>query len=75
MSKRLIRLSTTEVLANVTKLQDRDVNVVVGNGQTYFGKFIGCSESILVMKDFRSHEHHLPVNSIEKIIYDQEAIW
>lgn len=75
MSKRLVRLSNKEILANLSKIQDKELNVVAFSGQTYFGQFVSCSEDLFVVKDFRSHEHRLALNDIEKVIYDQEASW
>lgn len=75
MSKRLVRLASNEVQGSVSKLQGKDLNVVVYSGQTYFGQMISFSEGVFILKDFRSHEHRLNLSDIEKIIYDQDATW
>jgi hypothetical protein len=75
MSKRLIRLGNKEISANISKLQDKDLHVIAVSGQTYFGQMISCTDDVFVLKDLRSHEHRLALSDIERVIYDQEALW
>lgn len=75
MSKRLIRLGSKDITANVSQLQGKDLNVIAVSGHTYFGQMVSCTDSVFVLKDFRSHEHQLALIDIERVIYDQEALW
>jgi hypothetical protein len=73
MSKRLVRVFAPQLPARLPDLLTREVNVVLFNGNTYFGYLVSHTENKLQMRDLRGHEHYFELSEIEEIVYDQPA--
>ncbi|NIJ52159.1 hypothetical protein [Dyadobacter arcticus] len=70
MSKRLIRLGSEKIHAALNGLLTHEINAVLQNGNTYFGKLVSFTSDYLILNDKRSHPHHLALADLYEIIYD-----
>lgn len=73
MSKRLIRLFSSDLPDRAAELVNREINVVLKSNQTFFGYCWKVENQILFLKDLRKHTHNLTFTQIESVIYDQSA--
>ncbi|MBU1820751.1 MAG: hypothetical protein KKG00_04460 [Bacteroidetes bacterium] len=73
MSKRLVRVFAPQLPARLPHLLAREVNVVLFNGNTYFGYLVSHAEMTLLLRDLRGHEHNFAMSEIAEVIYDQPA--
>ncbi|WP_439584095.1 hypothetical protein [Dyadobacter bucti] len=70
MSKRLIRITSQAIYPSLDKLLKVEINAVMQNGNTIFGKLHSFTEDQLVLLDTRSHPHQLLLNDLFEIVYD-----
>lgn len=73
MSKRLIRIFSSDLPDRAAELVNREINVVLKSNQTFFGHCWKVENQILFLKDLRKHVHNLAFTQIESVIYDQSA--
>jgi hypothetical protein len=73
MSKRLIRISVPSILDSLPGLMNQELNVVLYNGQTFFGRLVSFSTLGLRLCDLRSHMHEIELTDIEEIILDRSS--
>lgn len=71
MGKRIIRVpATAEALAQLNGIQ---LNVVLRNGVTYFGRLVKQQSQELILEDGLLRQHRYPLDQIAEIIYDLKA--
>lgn len=70
MSKRLMRIRGSEIYPFSEKLLGFDVNAVMQNGNTHFGKLESLTQNHLLIRDPRNHPHNLAVTDLYEIVYD-----
>lgn len=75
MSKRLIRIPSSDLPERAAGLVNREINVVLKSNQTFFGHCWKIENQILFLKDLRKHIHNLAFSQIESVIYDQPALF
>jgi hypothetical protein len=69
MSKRLIRMKNPDAYLKLE--QGTEINAVLQNGQTYFGKLNAVSTAILTLTDPLGYTHQIALQDIYEIIYDR----
>lgn len=74
MSKRLVRISTANIFQSLDKLVKREINVILQNGNTHFGKLASFTKEQLVLTDTRNHPHQLPLSELYEIVYDISSV-
>lgn len=74
MSKRLVRLNPDAVFSELGNVTGLEVNAVLRNGLTYFGKIKSVTSDYLVLSDARSHLHKIAISDLYEIIYDREEV-
>ena len=72
MSKRLIRISSQDILATLESLLRREINVVLDNGNTHFGKLESFTKEHLLLRDTRNHIHNIVLSGLYEIVYDAQ---
>ncbi|WAC12384.1 hypothetical protein [Dyadobacter pollutisoli] len=70
MSKRLVRISTANIFPSLDKLVKREINVILQNGNTHFGKLASFTKERLILTDTRNHPHELALSELYEIVYD-----
>ena len=73
MSKRLIRIQGADAFNKLTGLVNTEINVVLKDGTTYFGKLQTISQDTVIIRDTREHIHTLPLGTIHEIVMDTTA--
>ncbi len=73
MSKRLLRLFPTFSQDLLTPLVARDINVVRRDDHTLYGCLESVDADSLLLRDLRSHAHHVQLADVAEIIYDQKS--
>jgi small nuclear ribonucleoprotein (snRNP)-like protein len=73
MSKRLIRIKGTDACSKLAGLSDTEINVVLRNGVTYFGKLQQINQNEVIIRDAREHIHILKTESVHEIVLDTTA--
>jgi small nuclear ribonucleoprotein (snRNP)-like protein len=72
MSKRLIRISSKDIFASLESLLRTEINVVLDNGNTHFGKLESFDMKHLLLRDTRNHPHEIQLAGLYEIVYDAE---
>lgn len=72
MSKRLIRIYPKNVFDKLRNEIGLEVNAVMQNGRTYFGKIDSVTENHLNISDTRDHLHQLAISDLYEVVYDFE---
>ena len=70
MSKRIIRVNPKNAFLKLEKITGTQVNAVLKDDRTYFGKLISINSQFLVLSDTRNHLHQLELSGIYEIVYD-----
>jgi|AntAceMinimDraft_5_1070358.scaffolds.fasta_scaffold80739_2 hypothetical protein len=73
MSKRLIRVFAPQLTEQIPTLIGLEVNVVLLDGNTAFGRLESSTTGDLVLRDLRNHKHPLLLSAIEEIVYDERV--
>ncbi|KQS33792.1 hypothetical protein [Dyadobacter sp. Leaf189] len=73
MSKRLVRISSTQLSAQLQSLVKQEITAVLNNGKTYFGTLASFNENSLVIEDTRSHPHTLVISELYEVVYDANS--
>ncbi|HEV7381807.1 MAG TPA: hypothetical protein VGN64_18550 [Dyadobacter sp.] len=73
MSKRLIRIQGADLPNKLDQLQNTEINVVLQNGITYFGKLQSFGPESLTILDKRDHVHLVPIDLVYEIVLDTTA--
>ena len=73
MSKRLIRIFAPALVAALPKLIHQEVNVVQLNGHTVFGIMESFTNTLVTVKDLRSHSHEIKLADVDQIILDYQG--
>ncbi|WP_031525410.1 LSM domain-containing protein [Dyadobacter crusticola] len=73
MSKRLGRISSPQLPAQLQSLLNQEITAVLNNGKTYFGTLASFNESNLVIEDTRSHPHTLAISELYEVVYDANS--
>jgi hypothetical protein len=73
MSKRLTRINNPEELLKLEKLPGIEINAVLQNGSTYFGRIDSIDSQFMVMKDTRGHTHKIALSNLYEIVIDRES--
>jgi len=71
MSKRLVRIASGKLSPMLDQLKTLEINAVLQNGNTLFGKLVSFTADHIVVEDFRSHSHNLRIADIYEIVYDK----
>ena len=74
MSKRLIRLKPGVIFSKLGNITGLEVNAVLQNGLTYFGKIESVTIEHIILADARSHLHKIAISALYEIIYDREDV-
>jgi small nuclear ribonucleoprotein (snRNP)-like protein len=72
MSKRMMRVQPVDLSQKYDKLKGTELNVVMTDDRTYFGKLEEIDSTALIIKDSRGYRHHLLLLQIYEIIYDYQ---
>ena len=70
MSKRLLRISSKDIFASLESLLRTEINVVLDDGNTHFGKLASYTQEQLLLHDTRNHPHTISLPSVYEIVYD-----
>jgi small nuclear ribonucleoprotein (snRNP)-like protein len=70
MSKRLIRVTPSEIKSKEGILQKQPLNAILSNGNTVFGRLISIDAAQLVLKDTRNHQHQIALSDLYEVVYD-----
>jgi hypothetical protein len=70
MSKRLVRISSKDIYSSLEKLLKIQINAVMNDGNTHFGKLESFTKEQLLIRDTRNHMHQIPLPSLYEIVYD-----
>lgn len=73
MSKRLVRVFAPQLAEQISALIGLEVNVVLLDGNTAFGRLESSTASGLVLRDLRNHGHLVLLSAIEEIVYDKRV--
>lgn len=73
MSKRLIRVFNPQLSESIPSLVGMEMNVVLLDGNTAFGRLESFSPDDIVLRDLRNHKHTMPLAAIEELIYDHKV--
>lgn len=73
MSKRLVRIYPKNVFDKLRKEAGLEVNAVMQNGRTYFGKIDSLTVDHLSISDTRDHLHKLALSELFEVVYDLES--
>lgn len=73
MGKRLLRIMNFEIVKNLEKIQNKEVDLVLANSTTLHGyiKHINSERAILENKRFETHQ--IKLDDIIEIVLDFEA--
>lgn len=74
MSKRLVRIPTAKIFPALEKLIKQDINVILQNGNTHFGKLASFTQDQLILTDTRNHPHKLALSELYEIIYALSSV-
>ncbi|MEO6282880.1 MAG: hypothetical protein ABIN80_13235 [Dyadobacter sp.] len=74
MSKRLVRISTANIFPALEKLIKQEINVILQNGNTHFGKLASFTKEKLILTDTRNHSHQLTLSELYEIVYDHAVV-
>jgi small nuclear ribonucleoprotein (snRNP)-like protein len=74
MSKRLVRISTANIFPALEKLIKQEINVILQNGNTHFGKLASFTKEQLILTDTRNHSHQLALSELYEIVYDHAVL-
>jgi hypothetical protein len=74
MSKRLIRLNPGVIFTKLGNITGLEVNAVLQNGLTYFGKIESVTIEHIILADARGHLHRIAISELYEIIYDREDV-
>lgn len=75
MSKRITRLLGKEIQEKLQFLSGKDINVVLNNGNTFFGQLVTYSNTRFSVEDYRKYQHKFDISEVEAVIYDEIAPW
>jgi small nuclear ribonucleoprotein (snRNP)-like protein len=70
MSKRIVRISSAKIYPSLENLIKKEINVVLQNGNTHFGKLASFTPEQLTLTDTRNHSHQLALSELYEIVYD-----
>jgi small nuclear ribonucleoprotein (snRNP)-like protein len=73
MGKRLVRLFQKDLLANIPRMIDRRLDIVMQNNTTIHGTLLSFTGNEIIIKDFISRKHKVNPAEIAEIIWDEEA--
>lgn len=73
MSKRLVRIASSDILSKLAKSDGVELNAILQNGNTCFGKQVSIDANFLTMLDTRQHTHKLAIADIFEIVYDLKS--
>jgi len=74
MSKRLVRLDSKIIFSKLGHITGLEINTVLQNGHTYFGKIKSVTSDFITLSDARSHLHKIAISDIYEVIYDKEDV-
>ncbi|TDE16388.1 hypothetical protein [Dyadobacter psychrotolerans] len=74
MSKRLIRINPNDAFLKLTGMAGTELNVILNDDRTYFGKLVSIEPRFLVLSDTRSHIHQLELSDLYEIVYDMFSV-
>lgn len=74
MSKRLVRIFSPQLKELLPSLMNRELNIVLYNGRTFFGRLEANNLQLLTLKDLRGHQHNFAFTDIQEVIYDQVSV-
>ena len=74
MSKRLVRLNPEIIFRKLENVTELEINAVLQNGRTYFGKIKSVTSDYVVLADTRDHVHRIAIADLYEIVYDMESI-
>lgn len=72
MSKRLFRIAAQAVYPYLDRLLKVEINAVMRNGNTVFGKLDSFTKDHITLLDTRSHPHQLLLSDLFEIVYDSQ---
>jgi hypothetical protein len=70
MSKRLIRIGSGKIHPALSGLLSHEINAVLENGKTYFGRLLSFTADALKLTDYREHIHEIRLTELYEIVYD-----
>ncbi|TLV01299.1 hypothetical protein FEN17_17850 [Dyadobacter luticola] len=71
MSKRLIRVGSTKIYPALNGLLTHEINAVLENGKTYFGRLLSFTPDSFKLTDFRDHTHDIQLRDVYEIVFDE----
>lgn len=74
MSKILVRIIPGNVFAELKQKLGLEINAIMQNGNTYFGKIESVTAEHINITDTRNHAHRLALSDMYEIIYDRQNI-
>ena len=74
MSKRLVRLNPEIIFKKLGNVTGLEVNAVLQNGRTYFGRIKSVTTDYIILTDTRDHLHKIAMADLYEIVYDMESI-
>ena len=74
MSKRLIRINPTDAFLKLKGMSGTELNVILNDDRTHFGKLVSIDSRYLILSDTRSHIHQLELSDLYEIVYDMFSV-
>ena len=75
MGKRLFRIRSGEVAAQVGQLVGTEVDLILTSNRTLHGRLLEAALPTVVLRDNIGHRHTVAVADIEEIIYDRTSAY
>jgi hypothetical protein len=69
----MIRIKSGNVFSGLQNLKGTELNAVLIDGKTYFGKLLAVTTDLLTLVDSKQHHHQIPITGVYEIIYDYES--
>lgn len=70
MGKRQERIKGRVLAKNLSKIEGREVNVVLHDGTTIHGYVISTSPTDLILEDLRFHKHNVVISEVSELVVD-----
>lgn len=72
MSKRLMRINSKDAFLKLE--EGTEINAVLQNGRTYFGRLESVTPTHLFLVDTRGHQHEIFISDLYEIVFDRETV-
>ena len=75
MPKRLVRLDPNDKREAIYTYLNREISLVMMNGNTFFGTLLTLTDQELTLLDKRNHNHVFLYSEVQELVVDTAAPW